>query len=227
MNHLLALSEKDEKGGFIVSVQQTRLTHLFIHVLVLITLFAMKILKTIPMSVLYGVFLYMGVAALAGNQFYERILMLFMQPSRCPKRPYTEYVPRRDMIRMTVVQVALFALLYIVKTIKSIAIAFPLVIAACIPMRLYVLPRMISADALIFLDGDDTEISKAVALKKASTLKEGLRFIDASRGLSAAGDCRGDCHVEMNGAVKVGVEGGGGHAVKVTSTNDEPPDLAI
>ena len=58
VNHLQALAEKDEKGSKIVSVQQTRLTHLFIHVLVLVTLFAMQLLKTLPMAVLYGVFLY-------------------------------------------------------------------------------------------------------------------------------------------------------------------------
>ena len=41
-------------------MQETRLTHLGIHILVLVTLFAMQALKTIPMSVLYGVFLFMG-----------------------------------------------------------------------------------------------------------------------------------------------------------------------
>ena len=35
------MSERDEKGR-ILSVQQTRLTHFFIHVLVLVSIFAMQ-----------------------------------------------------------------------------------------------------------------------------------------------------------------------------------------
>lgn len=36
------------------------------------------ILKKIPMPVLFGVFLYMGIAALKGLQFFDRILIMFM-----------------------------------------------------------------------------------------------------------------------------------------------------
>ena len=76
INHVQAMSEKDAKGK-VVSVQQTRLTHLFIHVLVLIAIFAMKVVKQIPMPVLYGVFLYMGLVSLWSSQFFGRFLMLF------------------------------------------------------------------------------------------------------------------------------------------------------
>jgi len=181
MNHLLALAEKGEKGGGIVSVQQTRLTHLFIHVLVLGTLFAMKILKTIPMSVLYGVFLFMGIAALSGNQFYERITMLFMQPDKLPKRPYTEHVTRSDMLKFTGIELFMFALLYAIKSIKTIAIAFPLVIAACIPLRIYGLPRLFDANTLLMLDGDDRDIDAALA-KKAGTADPADEHADVSNG---------------------------------------------
>lgn len=36
------------------------------------------ILRKIPMAVLFGVFLYMGIAALKGIQFFDRILIMFM-----------------------------------------------------------------------------------------------------------------------------------------------------
>ena len=39
-----------------------------------------------PCSVLYGVFLYMGVAALDGIQFFERILLFFMPKKYQPDR---------------------------------------------------------------------------------------------------------------------------------------------
>lgn len=168
VNHLQALAEKDDKGVRIVSVQQTRLTHLTIHALVLATLFAMHILKAIPMSVLYGVFLYMGIVALKGNQLFERLTMLAMQPSKFPDQPYVvARLPRRTIFGFTLVQLGLFVLMYLLKTIKATAIAFPLVIAACIPIRLHLLPRLFSPHALALLDGDEGEIRQALGKKDA------------------------------------------------------------
>lgn len=43
---------------------------------------AMPILKMIPTSVLWGYFAYMAIESLPGNQFWERILLLFTAPSR-------------------------------------------------------------------------------------------------------------------------------------------------
>lgn len=60
----------------------------------------------------------------------------------------------------TLMQLSLFVLLYAVKSIKVIAIAFPIVIAACIPFRLFVLPRIFSEDELIVLDSEDEVIEE-------------------------------------------------------------------
>ena len=51
-NHVHALAEKDSHGR-IQEVQETRLTHLMIHLLILAALFALDALKLIPMPVLY------------------------------------------------------------------------------------------------------------------------------------------------------------------------------
>lgn len=126
----------------------------------------MQALKALPMSVLYGVFLYMGITALNGNQFWERILMLFMQPSKYPKRVYTDRVKRSDIHKWTYIELFLFVLLYVVKTIKSIAIAFPLIIAACIPIRIWLLPKIFDADTITLMDGDDSEIAAMLDKKK-------------------------------------------------------------
>ena len=50
------------------------ITFLFIGMSVSMT----RILSHIPMPVLYGVFLYMGIAALGGIQLFDRMLLLFM-----------------------------------------------------------------------------------------------------------------------------------------------------
>ena len=114
-------------------MQQTRLTHFFIHVLVLVTIFTLQYLRLIPLPVLYGVFLYMGLVSLWTNQFYERVLLLLMQPSRYPKRPYTAtpHVPLRELHGFTAVQLFLFGALYVIKSVKSVSIMFPLIIALC------------------------------------------------------------------------------------------------
>ena len=141
-------------------MQQTRLTHFFIHVLVLVTIFTLQYLRLIPLPVLYGVFLYMGLVSLWTNQFYERVLLLLMQPSRYPKRPYTAtpHVPLRELHGFTAVQLFLFGALYVIKSVKSVSIMFPLIIALCIPVRLYLMPKIFSPAALVLIDGDDDEI---------------------------------------------------------------------
>ena len=80
-----------------------------------------------------------------------------MQPSKYPLEPYTLHMRPRRMHLLTAIQLGLFALLYTVKAIKSIAIAFPLIIAMCIPIRLYVLPKIFTEKELVVIDSDDDE----------------------------------------------------------------------
>jgi hypothetical protein len=159
VNHVHALAEKTSDGK-IVSVQETRLTNLFIHILVLASIFALDVLKLIPVPVLYGVFLFMGLVSLGTNTFWQRILMFFMQPSRYPLEPYTMHMKPKRMHLFTVIQLLLFVLLYTVKAIKTIAIAFPLIIALCIPVRLYLLPQIFTQEELIMVDGEDEDVKR-------------------------------------------------------------------
>ena len=52
LNHLHALAEKTPDGK-VISVQETRLTPFFIHLLCLASIFALDVLKLIPVPVLY------------------------------------------------------------------------------------------------------------------------------------------------------------------------------
>ena len=92
--------------------------------------------------------------------------MLMMEPARYPSRAFTSaHVRRRDMHLWTGVQLLLFGILYVVKTVKAVAIAFPLVIAACIPIRIWVLPKLFDRDTLVLLDGDDDEVREMLEKK--------------------------------------------------------------
>jgi solute carrier family 4 (anion exchanger), member 1 len=46
----------------------------------------------IPISVLFGIFLYFGIVSLSGTQLYERIKLLFIPPKYCPNVVYARGV---------------------------------------------------------------------------------------------------------------------------------------
>lgn len=163
LNHIHAMATKLPNGKF-VKVCETRLTGLCIHILCLVTIFALGLLQLIPMPVLYGVFLFMGIVSLGTNQFFGRILLFFKQPSRYGETGESFAIhmkPKRIHI-FTAIQLFLFVGLYVVKAVKLIAIAFPIIIALCIPIRLYLLPLWFTADELTLLDGDDENIKKVL-----------------------------------------------------------------
>merc|ERR1719356_1843725 len=175
LSHLHALAEKTKDGKF-VSVLETRLTNLFVHTMILISLFILPVLKLIPVPVLYGVFLYMGLTSLSTNQFWLRTNMFLMQPSRYPSLCFTERVEHKRMHMFTAIQLFLFATLYAIKSVKTIAIAFPIIIAICIPIRLFLLPKIFTKDELLFLDGDPGKINKRLAALIAEENLEGAEL---------------------------------------------------
>lgn len=64
----------------IVKVRETRLTGIMSHIFIGLSLFLLPYpLAYIPTAVLDGLFLYMAVTALNGNQMFERITLLFME----------------------------------------------------------------------------------------------------------------------------------------------------
>jgi len=161
MMHVQAMSERT-KDGQVLRVQESRLTGFLTHVLVFLSLAFLSLIKLIPLPVLYGVFLFMGLVALPSQQFWQRILLFFMQPSHYPETPYTVFMEKNRIHWYTLVQLLFFGMLYMVKTIKAIAIAFPFFILLCIPARLYLLPRFFYEFELVVLDGSPEEVETFV-----------------------------------------------------------------
>jgi hypothetical protein len=173
--HYHALAEKDREGN-IISVYETRLTLLLVHILILCCLFVLEVIQLIPMPVLYGVFLYMGLNGLSTNQMWDRCLLFFMQPAKYPNYVYVEEMKKMRVHYYTIIQLISFAVLYMVKSIDVIASAFPIIIFSNIPICLFLLPRIFSKDELVMLDGDDTEIEAYLAAK------EMVKIVDVSMG---------------------------------------------
>jgi hypothetical protein len=80
------------------------------------------------MPVLYGVFLYMGVASLNGIQFFDRILLFFMPKKYQPDVPYLRKVNIGKVHLFTAVQLASLVGLWVIKDIKKTSILFPIMV---------------------------------------------------------------------------------------------------
>ncbi|XP_068024569.1 electroneutral sodium bicarbonate exchanger 1-like isoform X4 [Melanerpes formicivorus] len=91
-------------------------------------------LKLIPMPVLYGIFLYMGVSSLRGLQFFKRLLLVLMPSKHQPDFLYLRHVPLRKVHLFTFIQVLCLTLLCLIK-MSPAALIFPLLDLALVLVR--------------------------------------------------------------------------------------------
>ena len=145
LNHVRSLATTEEvvqQGGDtrerIVHVRENRVTSLAIHLLIGASLFLLPYLSLVPMAVLYGLFLFMGVVSIAGNQFFERIGLWIKDPDLYPVTHYIRRAPIKTIHLFTGIQLLCLATLWVVKANKEprIAILFPLFIALLVPVRM-------------------------------------------------------------------------------------------
>ncbi len=160
LNHVRSLATTEEvfdKGGTahtrILHVLENRVAPLAIHVLVALSLLLLPYLKYIPMPVLFGLFLYMGVVSIKGNQFFERLSLWATDPALYPSTHFVRRVPTWVMHGFTMVQLLCLVVLWVVKS-SAIGILFPLFIALLVPIRI-LLNRFIKAEHLMALDAEE------------------------------------------------------------------------
>jgi hypothetical protein len=165
--HLNNLSEKD-KDGKIIRVQETRLTYFFSHLLLGLSLLFLKGLQRIPLPVLLGVFLFMGLSSLPGIQFWNRFLMFFQQPSQFAEKPFTKYMATKRIHMFTLLEIVFFLGVFFVQNTPAVAIGFPFMTLLCIPARLFLAPYFFEGWELCLLDGYDEEVEEWIAAKEAS-----------------------------------------------------------
>ncbi|XP_073771324.1 electrogenic sodium bicarbonate cotransporter 4 isoform X8 [Danio rerio] len=117
-----------------LGVREQRLTGTLVFVLTGVSVFMAPILQFIPMPVLYGVFLYMGVASLHGIQFWERIKLYLMPAKHQPDFVFLRHVPLRRVHLFTLLQITCLAVLWILKSTVA-AIVFPVMILGLMVVR--------------------------------------------------------------------------------------------
>ncbi|CAG7823468.1 unnamed protein product, partial [Allacma fusca] len=115
MRNLADVEERVDQGHvhqIIVRVRETRLTGIFSHILIGLSIFLLPYpLSYIPVAVLDGLFLYMAVTALDGNQLFERIILLFTEQAAYPPNHYIRRVPQRKVHQFTGFQVLQLAVM--------------------------------------------------------------------------------------------------------------------
>ncbi|MBW2498822.1 MAG: HCO3- transporter [Deltaproteobacteria bacterium] len=159
LNHVksLATVEVVNEGGVqkpvIRSVRENRVSALMIHVLIGFSILILPLIQLIPMSVLFGLFLFMGFNTLAGNQLWDRFLLWFTDPRLYPKTHYVRRVKISRIHFFTLIQVLALGALWMLKT-SPVGILFPVLIALLVPLRLGLGRRFTQAE-LEALDAEE------------------------------------------------------------------------
>jgi hypothetical protein len=141
-----------EKPTFI-GVKEQRVTALCISILVGCSTFLAPLLKAIPLAVLFGVFMYMGVTALLTTQLFARFTLLFIHPIYHPSVPYVKLVRSKKMHMYTLVQLCCLVFLFAMMSAKEAALFFPIFLMMLVPVRLKI-KRIFTEDELAALDDE-------------------------------------------------------------------------
>ncbi|KAL3835205.1 hypothetical protein ACJIZ3_009941 [Penstemon smallii] len=171
--------DKDIDDLLPVEVKEQRLSNLLQALMVGSCVAAMPLLKKIPTSVLWGYFAFMAIESLPGNQFWERILLLFTAPSRRYKvleeyhATFVETVPFKTITFFTLFQTFYLLLCFGITWIPIAGLLFPLLIMLLVPVRQYLLPKFFKAVHLQDLDAAEYEEAPAITYNLSFEDQEG------------------------------------------------------
>ncbi|XP_014914045.1 solute carrier family 4 member 11 isoform X3 [Poecilia latipinna] len=155
----LAFVEQRVEGGHlyetIVQVKETRLTSLAANIFIGVSLLLLPVpLQWIPKPVLYGLFLYIALTSIDGNQMCDRMALLLKEQTSYPPTHYIRKVPQRKIHYFTFLQMMQLLVLctFGMYPIPYMKMIFPLVMILLIPIRNNVLPHIIEAKYLDIMD---------------------------------------------------------------------------
>ncbi|XP_015186567.1 PREDICTED: band 3 anion transport protein isoform X2 [Polistes dominula] len=118
----------------IVQVIEQRVSALLVAILMGVSVLMAPLLRRVPMSVLLGVFLYMGISSTNGVQLFDRVKLFFMPVKHHGPATYVRRVQTFKMHIFTTIQILCLAILWIVKSTQA-ALALPFFLILMIPLR--------------------------------------------------------------------------------------------
>ncbi|KAK9666306.1 hypothetical protein RND81_14G176000 [Saponaria officinalis] len=160
--HTLDL-EKHIDNYLPVRVNEQRLSNLLQSFLVVLSFFAMPAIRRMPSSLLWSYLAYMAISSLSGNQFWERIMLLFVPKGRLHKvlekdhASYVETVPMKVITAFTTFQMVYLLICYGMTWIPLVGIIFPLPFFLLIIFRHLLLPKFFESHHLHELDAVEYE----------------------------------------------------------------------
>merc|ERR1719186_2377273 len=138
----------------VVGVKDQRLSASVVSIMLGASILMAPVLKHVPFAVLFGVFLYMGQSGMNGVQFFDRLFLTIKPQKYHPQVTYVKKVKTWRMNLFTFFQLVGLAILWAVKSIPAIALAFPFFVIAMIPYRM-TLKFFFTRQELNALDGAD------------------------------------------------------------------------
>ncbi|KAE8714248.1 putative boron transporter 3 [Hibiscus syriacus] len=155
--------EKEIDDLLPIEVKEQRLSNLLQAIMVGGDVAGMPFIKRIPTSVLWGYFAFMAIESLPGNQFWERILLLFStKVLEEYHATFVETVPFKTIAVFTIFQAAYLLVCFGITWIPLAGVLFPLTIMLLVPVRQYILPKFFKGAHLQDLDAAEYEESPAV-----------------------------------------------------------------
>jgi hypothetical protein len=121
--------------------------------LMFVALSLFVVISWIPRGCLFGLFLYLGVGALYGNEIWERIVLCFMLAKKRPRIPVVTKVKKwRTTVLWTLIQTGLASAVFGVAQFASVGFIYPALLTALVPVRSYILDRCFDHEDLKHLD---------------------------------------------------------------------------
>ncbi|XP_056610197.1 anion exchange protein 3 isoform X2 [Triplophysa dalaica] len=156
VNALTVMSKATAPGEkpMIQEVKEQRVTGMCVAVLVGLSIVMTDVLRHIPLAVLFGIFLYMGVTSLTGIQLYERITLMVTPAKHHPDHTFVTKVKTWRMNMFTIIQLLCIVLLWVVKSTVA-SLAFPFILIMTVPLRRLILTRIFEERELAALDADE------------------------------------------------------------------------
>ncbi|KAM3254769.1 hypothetical protein ACQJBY_048317 [Aegilops geniculata] len=194
--------EKEIDDLLPMEVKEQRLSNFLQAVMVGACVAAMPLLKKIPTAVLWGYFAFMAIESLPGNQFWERILLLFTAPSRRYKvleeyhTTFVETVPFKTIAMFTLFQTTYLLVCFGITWIPIAGVLFPLMIMLLVPVRQYILPKLFKGAHLNDLDAAEYEESPAIPFNLAA------QDIDVALGRTQSAEILDDMVTRSRGEIK-------------------------
>ncbi|XP_072431314.1 sodium bicarbonate cotransporter 3 isoform X5 [Chiloscyllium punctatum] len=205
-----------------LGIREQRVTGLLIFVLMGLSVFMTSVLKFIPMPVLYGVFLYMGVSSLKGIQFFDRIKLFGMPAKHQPDLIYLRYVPLWKVHIFTVIQLSCLVILWVIKTTAA-AVVFPMMVLALVFIR-KLLDFCFTKRELSWLDDLMPESKK----KKLEDMQKKKKETEKTKnGSKPPWEAQRMLEVAESGTVQLPLEGGNILKIPVKSIKYSPDDPSV